>query len=204
MSGPERYDRALDDILSSARRDHTERRRGDRAEFAQRRDRAGQAQRPTVSTPTISSACGARLHGLGFVKAHTGRAEIWEPIGNALRRLGLPNSPPASTRRAVWSRPSPPHNCGTAIVPAARSPSSTAARKAAFNERHLLMASCLPFVAAELMAPSLLPRRSAAIVACDAARVGRARSGAPDRGRYTMSRYWRRCGGVGWSRVSGL
>jgi adenylate cyclase len=26
----------------------------------------------------------------GFVKAHTGRAEIWEPIGDALRRLGLP------------------------------------------------------------------------------------------------------------------
>jgi hypothetical protein len=26
----------------------------------------------------------------GFVKAHTGRAEIWEPIGDALRQLGLP------------------------------------------------------------------------------------------------------------------
>ncbi len=26
----------------------------------------------------------------GFVKAHTGRADIWEPIGDALRRLGLP------------------------------------------------------------------------------------------------------------------
>jgi adenylate cyclase len=26
----------------------------------------------------------------GFVKAHTGRAEIWEPIGDALRHLGLP------------------------------------------------------------------------------------------------------------------
>ena len=26
----------------------------------------------------------------GFVRAHTGRAEIWEPIGEALRRLGLP------------------------------------------------------------------------------------------------------------------
>ena len=25
-----------------------------------------------------------------FVRAHTGRAEIWEPIGVALRRLGLP------------------------------------------------------------------------------------------------------------------
>jgi TolB-like protein len=25
----------------------------------------------------------------GFVRAHTGRAEIWEPIGDALRRLGL-------------------------------------------------------------------------------------------------------------------
>ena len=27
----------------------------------------------------------------GFVKSHTGRAEIWEPIGEALRRLGLPD-----------------------------------------------------------------------------------------------------------------
>jgi hypothetical protein len=26
----------------------------------------------------------------GFVRAHTGRADIWEPIGEALRRLGLP------------------------------------------------------------------------------------------------------------------
>jgi adenylate cyclase len=26
----------------------------------------------------------------GFVRAHTGHAEIWEPIGDALRRLGLP------------------------------------------------------------------------------------------------------------------
>jgi hypothetical protein len=26
----------------------------------------------------------------GFVKSHTGRAEIWKPIGYALRRLGLP------------------------------------------------------------------------------------------------------------------
>lgn len=26
----------------------------------------------------------------GFVRAHTGRAEIWEPIGEALRRLGFP------------------------------------------------------------------------------------------------------------------
>jgi tetratricopeptide (TPR) repeat protein len=26
----------------------------------------------------------------GFVRAHTGRAEIWEPIGDALRGLGLP------------------------------------------------------------------------------------------------------------------
>ena len=25
-----------------------------------------------------------------FVRSHTGRAEIWEPIGVALRRLGLP------------------------------------------------------------------------------------------------------------------
>ncbi len=25
-----------------------------------------------------------------FVRAHTGRADIWEPIGDALRQLGLP------------------------------------------------------------------------------------------------------------------
>ena len=26
----------------------------------------------------------------GFVRSHVGRAEIWEPIGDALRQLGLP------------------------------------------------------------------------------------------------------------------
>ena len=26
----------------------------------------------------------------GFVRSHVGRAEIWEPIGEALRQLGLP------------------------------------------------------------------------------------------------------------------
>jgi hypothetical protein len=26
----------------------------------------------------------------GFVRAHTGRADIWEPISDALRRLDLP------------------------------------------------------------------------------------------------------------------
>ena len=25
-----------------------------------------------------------------FVQSHTGRADIWEPIGDALRRLGMP------------------------------------------------------------------------------------------------------------------
>jgi hypothetical protein len=25
-----------------------------------------------------------------FVRSHTGRADIWNPIGDALRRLGLP------------------------------------------------------------------------------------------------------------------
>jgi hypothetical protein len=25
-----------------------------------------------------------------FVRAHTGRAEIWDPMGDALRRIGLP------------------------------------------------------------------------------------------------------------------
>ena len=36
-----------------------------------------------------------------------------------------------------------------------------------FHERHLLMASCLPFSRLELIAPALLPRRSAPIVVCD-------------------------------------
>ena len=26
-----------------------------------------------------------------FVRSHTGRADIWDPIGDALRRLGLPD-----------------------------------------------------------------------------------------------------------------
>src|SRR5215468_7020627 len=36
-----------------------------------------------------------------------------------------------------------------------------------FHDRHLLMASCLPLSRLELMAPGLLPRRSAPIVVCD-------------------------------------
>jgi len=28
----------------------------------------------------------------GFIRAHTGRTDIWNPIGNALRRLGLPET----------------------------------------------------------------------------------------------------------------
>ena len=36
-----------------------------------------------------------------------------------------------------------------------------------FHERHLLMASCLPLWRLELIAPGLLPRRSAPIVVCD-------------------------------------
>ena len=34
--------------------------------------------------------CEPDFTATGFVRAHTGRAEIWEPIGEALRRLGLP------------------------------------------------------------------------------------------------------------------
>jgi hypothetical protein len=26
-----------------------------------------------------------------FVKSHTGRAEIWDPVGDALQNIGLPN-----------------------------------------------------------------------------------------------------------------
>ena len=36
-----------------------------------------------------------------------------------------------------------------------------------FHDRHLLMASCLPLSRFELIAPALLPRRSAPIVVCD-------------------------------------
>jgi rhodanese-related sulfurtransferase len=36
-----------------------------------------------------------------------------------------------------------------------------------FHERHLLMAACLPLSRLELLAPNLLPRRSAPIVVCD-------------------------------------
>ena len=42
-----------------------------------------------------------------------------------------------------------------------------AREEGSFHERHLLMASCLPLSRLELMAPSLLPRRSAPIVVCD-------------------------------------
>jgi rhodanese-related sulfurtransferase len=41
-----------------------------------------------------------------------------------------------------------------------------------FHERHLLMASCLPLSRLELIAPGLLPRRSAPIVVCDAKSPG--------------------------------
>src|ERR671937_2342120 len=37
-----------------------------------------------------------------------------------------------------------------------------------FHDQHLLMASCLPLSRLELIAPGLLPRRSAPIVVCDA------------------------------------
>src|SRR5271156_6948283 len=37
-----------------------------------------------------------------------------------------------------------------------------------FHEGHLLMASCLPLSRLELLAPGLLPRRSAPTVVCDA------------------------------------
>ena len=35
--------------------------------------------------------CEPDFTATGFVRAHTGRAEIWQPIGDALRRLGLPD-----------------------------------------------------------------------------------------------------------------
>ena len=42
-----------------------------------------------------------------------------------------------------------------------------AREEGSFHQRHLLMASCLPLSRLELIAPSLLPRRSAPIVVCD-------------------------------------
>ena len=42
-----------------------------------------------------------------------------------------------------------------------------AREEGSFHERHLLMASCLPLSRLELMAPGLLPRRSAPVVVCD-------------------------------------
>ena len=42
-----------------------------------------------------------------------------------------------------------------------------AREEGSFHERHLLMASCLPLSRLELIAPGLLPRRSAPIVVCD-------------------------------------
>jgi rhodanese-related sulfurtransferase len=42
-----------------------------------------------------------------------------------------------------------------------------AREEGSFHDRHLLMASCLPLSRLELIAPALLPRRSAPIVVCD-------------------------------------
>jgi rhodanese-related sulfurtransferase len=43
-----------------------------------------------------------------------------------------------------------------------------AREEGSFHERHLLMASCLPLSRLELLAPGLVPRRTAPIVVCDA------------------------------------
>ena len=50
---------------------------------------------------------------------------------------------------------------------AMRSRLSSAREEGSFHNRHLLMASCLPLSRLELLAPSLLPRRSAPIVVCE-------------------------------------
>lgn len=47
-----------------------------------------------------------------------------------------------------------------------------AREEGSFHQRHLLMASCLPLSRLELIAPALLPRRSAPIVVCDAGVTG--------------------------------
>src|SRR5215469_1435649 len=43
-----------------------------------------------------------------------------------------------------------------------------AREEGSFHERHLLMVSCLPLSRLELLAPGLIPRRSAPVVVCDA------------------------------------
>ena len=58
----ERYDRLLDDIFDAAGRDHHERGRRHRAEPAQGRDRARQAQAPGQSRRLRPRAAGAALH----------------------------------------------------------------------------------------------------------------------------------------------
>src|SRR5882724_1660710 len=74
------------------------------------------------------------------------------------RRTGMPAAPgsvtPAELRERLRSG-------GEIAIVDAREEGS-------FHERHLLMASCLPLSRLELIAPGLLPRRSAPIVVCDA------------------------------------
>src|SRR5260370_1933413 len=47
-----------------------------------------------------------------------------------------------------------------------------AREEGSFHERHLVMARCLPLGRLELIAPGLLPRRSAPVVVCDAKSLG--------------------------------
>src|SRR5260370_6224233 len=47
-----------------------------------------------------------------------------------------------------------------------------AREEGSFHERHLVMASCLPLSRLELIAPGLLPRRSAPGGVCDAKSLG--------------------------------
>ena len=70
-----------------------------------------------------------------------------------------------------------------------------AREEGSFHQRHLLMASCLPLSRLELMAPGLLPRRSAPIVVCDA--------GGPESGRLAERAAARLIEG-GWTDVAVL
>ena len=70
-----------------------------------------------------------------------------------------------------------------------------AREEGSFHERHLLMASCLPLSRLELLAPTLLPRRSAPIVVCDA--------GGPESGRLA-ERAAARLSEGGWTDVAVL
>jgi len=154
----ERYDRVRH---LSSEENHTERRRGDRADIAPRRDRAGQAQASGQSRRLRSlSACEPASRSPG-----SSRRILPCQIGSDRQRTapaGCRNSPAGINEESSMVRdPSPPHIAGPLSF-RRRDRHRRGREEGSFHERHLLMRrSCR--VAAGAMAPSLLPRRSAAI-----------------------------------------